>query len=328
MKFDDHFLSWAFIYAIGAYLSIRILTYFNLSNTLFGLFIAGLIITILTFVMYAIIYERKFILDKWFFIWLFTHTFNFWWISLVLTKLSLTTTDFLYFLLFGLIYHIVTWIIKHKVYHRIRMNLIKSLGIMVVIVVLLLFVSSQPFSEISSTGLGENNIISSALNSLKGISSFSLFSGSCPQLNYPMQENNYGGKYLPDKNYDGWFVTSENYLNQLTNPLLQGFGLPNVNPYKISCSKGNQKGENPNYWYCGENYIQYASFEDNGYAVIIKPQKNSDGTIGDTIIKTFVNIYDEEGNFIKTTCGKAPDSLREDAFKGAMNELDDFFSLS
>ena len=176
-------------------------------------------------------------------------------------------------------------------------------------------------SEVKQTDKN-NSFLESIKEFFKGIN---INLNSCPQLNYPMIDSQ-NGKYLPDNNYEGWFVTSERYLNQISNPLFSTFAF-NVNPYKIICNKGNQKGENPNYWYCGETYVQYGTFEDNGYAVIIKTETNADGTIGDTIIKSFVNVYDEEGNFIKTTCGKAPDSLREQAFKDAIKEIDDFFSL-
>jgi len=54
---------------------------------------------------------------------------------------------------------------------------------------------------------------------------------------------------------------------------------------------------------------------------------NSDGTIGKTTKKSFVNIYTKDENFVKTICGKDPETIAEEDFKKQMKELDDLFSL-
>ena len=329
MKFDDHFLSWTLVYGILIFLVNFLLGIFSIGNYFFVLLFAGFILALGSWIFYSILYKNKFRLNWWFLVWIFTHAVTYWLITLILSFINLGN-QFIYYLLFGLIFHLFTYVIKYKIYEslRIKNKNTKLIFTTIILIVTLFFISSADINstlQTNTSNINSSNSFGDTLKSLFG--SVSLFSGSCPQLNYPMQESG-NGKYLPDKEYDGWFITSENYLNQISNPLLSGMGLGNMrNPYKIVCSKGNQKGENLDYWYCGETYVQYNSFNDNGYAVIIKPTKNTDGSIGDTIIKTFVNIYDKEGNFIKTTCGKAPDSLREDAFKEELRVWDDFFSL-
>jgi len=328
MKFDDHFLSWTLIYAILVYLAGFLLGLLNIENYFLVLSSIGIIITLGSWIFYSILYKNRFRLNVWFILWIFTNAISYWLISLFLSLFKIQV-QFVYYLLFGFVFHLLTYFIKYKIYEKMNFKHKRGRLILVslILIVLLFFLPSLVMSSSSQVATSDLNSSNSFVDQLKNLfgSIGSTLSG-CPQLNYSMQYIG-SGKYLPDKNYNGWFVTSENYLNQISNPLFSILK-DMKNPYKITCSLGNQKGENPNYWYCGETYVQYASFGDNGYAVVIKTEKNTDGTIGDTIIKTFVNIYDKEGNFIKTTCGKAPESLREKAFKDAMRELDNFFSLN
>ena len=88
MRFDDHFLSWVLIYAILVCVSEFLLSLFN-----------------------------KFRLNKWFIIWVFTNSLSYWLIGLFLGLFTIQI-QFLYYLLFGLVFHLLTWFIKHKIYGK------------------------------------------------------------------------------------------------------------------------------------------------------------------------------------------------------------------
>ncbi len=88
-------------------------------------------------------------------------------------------------------------------------------------------------------------------------------------------------------------------------------------PGSIVCEKGRSEGQNPNYYYCGLE----------GMAYMQKTFMNPDGTIGKTIRKTFVNIYDENKKFIKTLCGDDPSIVTDRNIKEVMKEWDRFFSI-
>ncbi|KHO55471.1 MAG: hypothetical protein QT10_C0001G0075 [archaeon GW2011_AR19] len=322
LKLNDHFFAWAFIYSIGAFLSILLINYFSLNNSLIGIFLAGTTITLFSWIIYSFLYKDKFKLSKWFFIWLFTHSFNFWLIDLILRKLTLTYEGFFYFLLFGLIYHLLTWVIKNKVYYKLEMNNPKTIGLVLIFIIALLFISSQSFSEIQTIGISETNSLGSSLSSLRNLLSFNLNLGNnCPQLPIPL---------LPDKrlwvevmsqeegnnSFEGWKVKKYDSAD------LFGFS---VTP-RIYCYQGREDGQNPNHYYCG--------YWDNGdnwdmrdLIYMEKTFMNPDGSLGKTIQKTFVNVYDENGNYLKTICGLSPEEVSTKKFKGRMRDLDSFFSL-
>jgi len=235
MKFDDHFVSWVFIYSIGAWFSITLLNYFSLLNSLVGIFVAGLIITLITWIMYSLLYHNQFVLNKWFFLWFFLHSFNFWWIDLVLRKLTLTYQGFLYFLAFGLVFHLITWIIKHKIFYKINMNTSKTIISIVLLVCIILFVSAQPFSEISSTGFSNNSGFGSILNSLT-LSSFKL-GNSCPQLNVLLLHNRELGSYISNAGdinslQQGWKISVYNVAEMFS-----------IRTDFVFCNAGRSEGE-------------------------------------------------------------------------------------
>jgi len=337
MKFDDHFLAWVLIYSILVYIINLLLGLFNITPNFLVLLFAGFIIALGSWIFHSALYRNKFRLDSWFLLWIVTHSLIYGIIALVLSFIKIEN-QFIYYLLFGLIYHLITWVIKYKIYgeFRVKHRKTKMILIAIALIICLFFFSSLDMNSNIQTSTSNPSSSSSILSNIKGIFSGIGSISGCPQLDYSMEDNTdqyrSSNKYLPDKVYGDWIVTSENYLTQVSNPL---YSVVNEisggrSMYKITCSKGDEKGENPNYWYCGETFIPYGSAEylgSGGYAVIIKNQKNQDGTIGDTIVKTFVNVYDEDENFVKTICGKDPDTLREQAFKEAMREIDNFFSL-
>jgi len=301
LKLNDHFFAWAFIYAIAVFLSIQSISFFNLQRSLLGIFLAGLIITLFSGIMHLFLYKNKFRLNKWFFIWLFTYPFNFWLIDLVLRKLNLNYNGFFYFLAFGVICHLFTWIIKYKIYFKIKMNNKKTIVIILIFFIALLFVSSQSFSEIQTTGLTEGNPISPILNVLKGLISFNPSSYICPQLNYSLHHSDILYSNVDVEEHNGWKISAHSM------------------GHKVYCVKGYLEGQNPNYLYCGT--------KKTGLAYMEKTFLNPDGTIGKTIKQGFMNIYDENQNFIKTICGRDPDEIMEEDFKRNMKELDDLLTI-
>ena len=59
LKFNDHFLAWAFIYSISVFLALKSLLYLNLNNNLIAIFLTGLIITLFSWIMYSLLYYLK-----------------------------------------------------------------------------------------------------------------------------------------------------------------------------------------------------------------------------------------------------------------------------
>lgn len=318
MKFNDHFVAWILIYALGAFISIQTLSYFNLSNSLIGLFFAGLIITLFSWMMFSLLYHNKFSLNKWFFIWCVTHAFNFWWIDLILKKIGLTYQGFLYFFLFGLIYHLVTWMIKHKIFYKIKMSGAKSIIIIVFAVIIIFFISAQPFSQISKVGLIEDTSVGSSLSSIRDslvLDSFQIVN-SCPRLDVLLRQDGELGYYVSNSNdidvkQAGWRISVYNTAEM--------FG---IKTDYVFCHIGSIEGQNPDYFYCDSGGLA------GGIPYISKTIMNPDGTIGKTIKKSFVNIYSKKGDFVKTICGEDPESIAKDNFKKTMRDLDNLFSLN
>jgi hypothetical protein len=356
LKLNDHFLAWVFIYATAVFLSIQSIKFFNLQSSLWGIFLAGLIITLFSWIMYSFLYKNKFRLNKWFFIWLFTHSFNFWLIDLILRKLNLTYNGFFYFLSFGVVCHLVTWGIKHKIYNKIKMSTSKTLITILIFFIALLFASSQSFSEIQTTGFSENNPLGSVLNSLRNLVSFNLpLASSCPQIDIPMLKDNQFGDYitemevppvnLPPEEYGGFLMDQDEkysfenarkvteyyrlrYENKDCSDPQKGWEiliyssaeLFGIKESRVFCRKGNMEGENPNYFYCDSGFT-------GGIPYLSKTEMNPDGTRGKTTIKSFINVYDSDKKFIKTLCGKSPEEITKEEFKRMVRDFDDFFSI-
>lgn len=345
LKFNDHFLAWAFIYSISVFLALKSLLYLNLNNNLIAIFLTGLIITLFSWIMYSLLYGNKFKLNKWFLIWVFTHSFTFWLIDLILRKLTLTHNGFFYFLLFGLIYHPFIWCIKHKIYYKIKMNSSKTIITILILFIVLFFISSQPFSEIQLINIDNNSSSNFSLSAITNLlssilSSFTPIGNSCPQIDVPILRNSELGHYITNKDninpqdtiYYDLESVQNNFLNEIgveTEDTQDGWKISVYNVAElfgikadyVFCHKGNSEGENPNYFYCDSGGL------GGGIPYLSKTIMNSDGTIGKTIEKSFINIYDQNKNFIKTICGKPPGDIAEEEFKQTMKELDDFFSL-
>ena len=116
--------------------------------------------------------------------------------------------------------------------------------------------------------------------------------------------------FMDVKEYNGWKIAPYN-----TNTML-GFNFGT-----IYCHEGNKQGQNPTYWYCGDQSSQ------TNMAFMQKTIINSDDSIGKTIKQSFYNIYDENQQFVKTICEKDPDDISEEKFRKTMGEFDNLFSL-
>lgn len=297
-------LVWILIHSVSLFLLGMVLDYLNLQNGFVQLLIIGFGVTIFARIAKIFTAKEQFIADKWFIFWSLINSITVW-ISFILLNV-LNISNYLVSILltaFGLVF--VAYFVR-------RFKITKTtLWISVIIILLLLFFTQSSnqqdlvYSKSSNIDMSAGGI----LNSVKNIFSSEALS-DCPQLDYPMTRAGSGSykPYILDvKEHDGWTI--------------RGYKLP-----IIYCYKGNEKGENPNYWYCGDLDVRWG--ENADYGIMEKTIINEDGTIGETIRISFSNIYDSDMNFIKTVCGKDPDKIIEEGFKDTIKEIDDLFTLS
>lgn len=116
--------------------------------------------------------------------------------------------------------------------------------------------------------------------------------------------------FIATREYDGWAIDD-----------VDASGLFGINAGMIFCHKGVKEGQNPEYWYCGDELSGKTKM-----AYMQKTLLNKDGTIGKTIKQSFVNIYAANGEFIKTICGENPDILIEREWEQTKKEAEAFWS--
>ncbi|MBI2151553.1 hypothetical protein HYU21_02385 [Candidatus Woesearchaeota archaeon] len=102
-----------------------------------------------------------------------------------------------------------------------------------------------------------------------------------------------------------------------------------INTYVLNgmaCRKGSEQGENKQYYYCG-------SLEAPAPYMVYNVLDN-DSNIKEIIKKTFINVYDSKGMFVKTICGRSPDSItneikdrRTAEDQKAEKEMKEFFGM-
>ena len=115
---------------------------------------------------------------------------------------------------------------------------------------------------------------------LTGCDSISLNSfrqSNCPQLNVSITQIKGMLPFMEVREYDGWKIAPYD-----TNTMI-GFNFG-----KIYCHNGNKQGQNPNFLYCGDQSSQTTM------AFIQKKLMNKDGTIGETVRQSFVNVYERK----------------------------------
>lgn len=182
-------------------------------------------------------------------------------------------------------------------------------AILIVLLLLLAFVNQEKVVNNISMRYDETNF--SKLNPVQLNSTSIDFSNifakvnSCPQINVPMQN----GK-IPVQTYKEW-----NIYEYPCDALSSFFGC------SIDCYKGSYEGQNKNYYYCGDKQ----DFIGKQLATLDKTPISDDGTIGKRIRKTFVNIYDSNGIFLKTICGADPEKITEQEWKDMRRELENLF---
>lgn len=151
--------------------------------------------------------------------------------------------------------------------------------ILVILIILFVF-SFNSGGELADETLDVINVIKEKVSSIfSGIGS-SLT--SCPQVNVTIKDESWKGLNIGGESFDGWVVKGDG-----------------------ECRKGSKEGENLNYYYCG-GYVN---------AYVEKTTIHGDGTIGETKKYVIWNKYDENMNFISTSCLGDPDEYEEEQIK-------------
>lgn len=159
------------------------------------------------------------------------------------------------------------------------------------------------YSTSQSTSTNTGGILDSLNNILPAT-----ISKECPQINVPLRKVEGLLPFMDVKKFEGWQIAPYD-----TNTML-GFNFGT-----IYCHKGSKQGQNPNYWYCGDQSSQTTM------AFMQKTMINSDGSIGKTVKQSFYNIYDENQQFVKTVCGDDPDKIAEKEWEELKDAARDFW---
>jgi hypothetical protein len=175
-------------------------------------------------------------------------------------------------------------------------------GLILALIVLML-PKSSPYmvTEIASTPASSGSIF----DGIKSIVS-SITGSSCPQLKLPVEVMK-GVKFIAPGQNNEWKWRAYDAPTEL-----------HIFSSNIFCATGSLGGQNPNYLYCGATATTPMAYIEK---TIIK----SDGTIGETIRKSFTNVYSQEGQFLQTICGDDPDKIVKQEFDSMMNEFDEVF---
>lgn len=132
--------------------------------------------------------------------------------------------------------------------------------------------------------------LSLLISGCQTISSTPAGANDCPQVNLSLRNARSSAPSVYGNEYAGWKIIADSFQYVLD-------AEPNQGQQIVYCDKGNLEGQYPNYWYCGGNKLLGSK------SYLQKTFMNNDGTIGKTVKKTFINIYDEKQNFLKTICG-------------------------
>ena len=118
----------------------------------------------------------------------------------------------------------------------------------------------------------------------------------CPQIKVQMDERTSPEPTIAGKTYDGWVVK----------------GLAH-------CRRGEQEGENLNYYYCGGIMMTFGFKTVDAYAE--KTIISETGLIGKTTKHIIWNIYDENKNFVETKCLGNPDEFEKKQAEALEKEM-------
>lgn len=295
-------LIWIVIHSVSLFILGVILRYANLQNSFIQLLLMGFGITILARIAKIFTVKKRFIVDKRFVFWSVINSFTIWIFFILLNLLNIS--NYLISILltaFGLV--LVAYFVG-------RFRITKTiLWISVVIIVLLLFVfqASNQQNIVYSTSQDLNANTGNILDSLKNLIPTTT-SRECPQIKVPLKKVEGLLPFMDVKEYEGWKIAPYD-----SNTML-GFNFG-----EIYCHKGSKKGQNPKYWYCGDQSSQTAM------AFMQKTMINSESSIGKTVKQSFYNIYDENKQFVKTVCGNDPDKNAEREWKKLKDSARDFW---
>ena len=104
----------------------------------------------------------------------------------------------------------------------------------------------------------------------------------------------------------------------------------------VVCRNAELAGESKSNFYCDTtNVLQWNIPSVSDIPYIVKKEPNSDVITGKSPTrKSFMNVYTQDGTFIKTICGPDPEDIvkkrEEEAknqFKQSIKEIDDFFTI-
>jgi len=334
---------WSIILVLIHFTSLLILSLgiqkAGLSNGLITIFLTGFGVTIIAGIVKTFTQKRSFVVNKWFFFWSLINTFIIWLVSLISNFINITN-NLLVLLLIALGLVISAYFI-----HKLRITKTTMIITSVILIVCLFFFnvnteiitpkSEQSIQTAELTGQSQS-FLSNINNFIDRLLSFTVINDNCPEINVPITQTRDLLPFLRVREYEGWTVAPYDVSTQL-------FGF---NWGTISCHKGSKQGQNSEYLYCGDK----TSETTMGY--IQKTIINKDGSIEETIKKSFVNVYrpielppeikeacknpeaesviinsnnltfkchETEYIFEKTMCGEDPDVISDREFNEFMN---------
>ncbi|MFH1972346.1 MAG: hypothetical protein ABIJ18_02605 [archaeon] len=331
---------WILIHAIVLYILYYVLDLLKIQNELINLFILGLGVTLIASNIKNIYYKQEVKINKWFLFWIIVNTFPIWLLSLLLGIMGLEN-QYLHVLVVGAGLFFVSFILN-----KIRKTNAKMIIISIIILIILFL-----FNSSVSLGDGEGEVLSNTLGDISSSINEALsFSNSCPQLPFVLQESGvpynsvlisgteevstitecsnefvkYGANYCAIYG-PGEFTNSVDYLTD---------GEWTSATAELHCREAVYVGENTDYIYCDIGDETYNIFSIDSIPYIYKVKESSNIIQENNIErKSFTNIYDKSGMFIKTECGKDPlkiieerEKRGEQEIKQLINEMDSFFS--
>ncbi len=296
-------LIWIVIHSVSLFLLGVILKYLDLQNSFVQLLLMGFGVTIFARIVKIFTAKKRFVVDKWFVFWSVINSVTIWIFFMLMNAINVNN-----YLITSLLTAMGLVLVAYFVR---RFRITKTiLWISVVIILLLLFftqTSNQQnmiYSSSQNIEVSTGNIFESLKNMLPAT-----ISKECPQMNVPLRKVQSLLPFMDVKEYEGWKIAPYD-----TNTML-GFNFG-----QIYCHKGSKQGQNPNYWYCGDQSSQTTM------AFMQKTIINSDGSIGKTIKQSFYNVYDENQQFVKTVCGDNPDKIAEREWEEFKQQAEDFWS--
>jgi len=264
------------------------------SNYVVYVALVGFIITFLSYIIGSLIYRRQLHFDMGFIFWWIVNGWIYWCSTLLTTKAGIRTA----YVGIGLTAVAVTLI--NRSLRALYPTASAKAVIGIVLTLMILYIPTNPVLPPGAFVQGTQRVslsetVTSILDSLKGTFN------TCPQLETPLEN----APSNPDGIEKAIFVSSSASNGWTVNKFrMTDLAMPTYTVAGIPCIKGNAEGQNVNYWYCG--HIQGFGFfgfpTSSDWPYMKKTNIATDGTIGPTERKGFRNVYDTEGDFVRTEC--------------------------